>query len=91
MSEARGADREPVIAVEIGEDVRAYPIRILIWHEIVNDTLAGEPIAVTFCPLCNTFLPKGLEWTGSRRTWGLLAFLGALQAFRPNGQRPKPA
>ncbi len=46
--------REPVITVAIGNAVRAYPLQILIWHEIVNDTLGGRPIAVTFCPLCNT-------------------------------------
>ncbi len=47
-------DREPVILVEHGGEVRAYPINILIWHEIVNDTIGGTPVAVTFCPLCNT-------------------------------------
>jgi hypothetical protein len=47
-------DREPVIAVEIGDDRRAYPIRYLTWHEIVNDTVGGVPVAVTFCPLCNS-------------------------------------
>ncbi|PCI21297.1 hypothetical protein COB64_00235 [Candidatus Wolfebacteria bacterium] len=36
--------------------VRAYPQRILNWHEIVNDTVAGDPIAITFCPLCVTSL-----------------------------------
>jgi thiol-disulfide isomerase/thioredoxin len=46
--------QEPVILVEIGTTARAYPIQILMWHEIVNDTLGGAPIAVTFCPLCNT-------------------------------------
>lgn len=46
--------REPVISVHIGREARAYPLRILIWHEIVNDTIAGKPIAVTFCPLCNS-------------------------------------
>ncbi len=45
---------EPVILVQVGEDARAYPIQILIWHEIVNDTVGGEPLIVTFCPLCNT-------------------------------------
>ncbi|MCB1743549.1 MAG: DUF3179 domain-containing protein [Gammaproteobacteria bacterium] len=44
---------EPVIVVSVGEQTRAYPIQILIWHEIVNDTLGDVPIAVTFCPLCN--------------------------------------
>ena len=45
---------EPVIAVELGGKARAYPLQILIWHEIANDVLAGAPIAVTFCPLCNS-------------------------------------
>lgn len=45
---------EPVIAFQVGGDARAYPIQILIWHEIVNDTVGGVPVAVTFCPLCNT-------------------------------------
>jgi hypothetical protein len=49
-------DREPVIELELEGDARAYPIQILIWHEIVNDTVAGQPVAVTFCPLCNTAL-----------------------------------
>lgn len=45
---------EPVILIQVGEETRAYPIQILIWHEIVNDTAAGLPLTVTFCPLCNT-------------------------------------
>jgi len=48
-------DPEPVILV--GEDAqvpRAYPLQILTWHEIVNTRLGDVPIAVTFCPLCNT-------------------------------------
>jgi hypothetical protein len=47
--------REPVITLEIeGEVPRAYPIRYLTWHEIVNDVVGGIPVAVTFCPLCNS-------------------------------------
>jgi len=46
--------REPVMMVSINQAVKAYPIQILMWHEIVNDTLGGTPIVVTFCPLCNT-------------------------------------
>ena len=48
------ADTEPVIAVRIGDDARAYPLRVLIWHEIVNDTVGGTPVSVTYCPLCNS-------------------------------------
>ena len=47
-------DRSPVIAVEIEGEARAYPQAILMWHEIANDEIAGVPIAVTFCPLCNS-------------------------------------
>lgn len=46
-------DREPVIVVQIGKQARAYPLQILMYHEIVNDNLGGAPISVTFCPLCN--------------------------------------
>lgn len=54
-SETRLHDREPVITLELdGAKPRAYPVRYLMWHEIVNDTVAGTPVAVTFCPLCNS-------------------------------------
>ena len=54
-----GGDRfldgqEPVATVEIGDAAKAYPIRIMVWHEIVNDRLGGRPIALTYCPLCNS-------------------------------------
>jgi hypothetical protein len=45
--------REPVIVFEHRGDARAYPLQILMFHEIVNDTVGGLPVAVTFCPLCN--------------------------------------
>ena len=48
------APKEPVIALELAGEARAYPIQILIWHEIVNDRIRDVPVAVTFCPLCNT-------------------------------------
>jgi hypothetical protein len=44
---------EPVISLVIGGDARAYPLRVLIWHEIANDIVGGTPVAVTYCPLCN--------------------------------------
>ena len=46
-------ENEPVIVLKILGKARAYPLQILIWHEIVNDVLNGKPVAVTFCPLCN--------------------------------------
>jgi hypothetical protein len=49
-------DREPVLVAEEGGAARAYPLQIMVWHEIVNDELGGRPIAVTYCPLCNSAL-----------------------------------
>ena len=48
------APREPVIALELSGDSRAYPVHILMWHEIVNDEVGGCPVTITFCPLCNS-------------------------------------
>jgi len=50
------SDTEPVISLAIGDDPRAYPLRVLIWHEIANDTVGDMPVAVTYCPLCNAAL-----------------------------------
>lgn len=47
------ADAEPVIALTIGGESRGYPLRVMTWHEIVNDEVGGVPVAVTYCPLCN--------------------------------------
>lgn len=46
-------EREPVVAFISGEEARAYPLQILIYHEIVNDLVDGKDIAITYCPLCN--------------------------------------
>ncbi len=43
-----------VIGVEISGDARAYPLRLMRWHEVVNDVVGGEPIAVTYSPLCDS-------------------------------------
>lgn len=53
---ARIVDAEPVISLFIRDDARAYPLSVLIWHEIVNDVVGGVPVAVTYCPLCNASL-----------------------------------
>lgn len=47
-------DDEAVIGLTINGDARAYPLRILMWHEIVNDQVGGVPVTITYCPLCNT-------------------------------------
>jgi len=48
------ADEDRVIAISLNGDHRAYPARILDRHEIVNDTIGGTPIAITWCPLCGS-------------------------------------
>lgn len=61
------ADREPVVSVALNGDARAYPLRILMWHEIVNDEIGGIPVTVTYCPLCNTAISfdRRLDGPGS--------------------------
>jgi hypothetical protein len=48
------AGTEPVIGLIVNGVAKAYPLQILTRHEIVNDVIGGVPVAVTFCPLCNT-------------------------------------
>jgi hypothetical protein len=62
--------REPVIAVAVDGQARAYPEQILVWHEIVNDTLGGRPIAVTYCPLCNSALVFDRRVAGRTLSFG---------------------
>lgn len=61
---------EPMMSVEIGGDARAYPLSILVWHEIVNDTVGEVPVAVTYCPLCNMGVVFRREVDGEATTFG---------------------
>lgn len=63
-------DVEPVLIVDIDGDVRAYPIQIMMWHEIVNDTVGGVPLAVTYCPLCNSAITFERTIRGVETTFG---------------------
>jgi len=47
-------DSDPGLGLTVKGESRFYPYSILVWHEIVNDTIAGEPVLVTYCPLCAT-------------------------------------
>lgn len=47
-------DSELVLGLNINGDIRVYPLQILVWHEIVNDVVGDQPVAVTYCPLCFT-------------------------------------
>lgn len=64
------APDEPVVVVDVNGDARAYPIQILAWHEIVNDTVGGVPIAITYCPLCNSAVSYERRIGGTETTFG---------------------
>jgi hypothetical protein len=69
-------DREKVFGVSVGGERRAYPLRYVSWHELVNDTLGGQPVAVTYCALCGS----GIAWSarnpaGGRHTFGTAGLL----------------
>ena len=68
-------DRSPVIALEIKGEARAYPLAILMWHEIANDEIAGLPVAVTFCPLCNSSVTFDRRVKGGALDFGVSGLL----------------
>lgn len=61
---------EAVVALEIGGEAKAYPVQIVIWHEIVNDEVGGVPVSVTYCPLCNSAVTYRREIRGVETTFG---------------------
>ncbi len=67
--------REPVVALIVDGHARAYPLAILMWHEIVNDTIGGTPVTVTFCPLCNTGITFSRIVDGEELTFGTSGML----------------
>ena len=63
-------DLEPVTVFQEKDQVRIYPFQILTWHEIVNDVVGGRPVAVTFCPLCNTAIVFDASVNGMQLDFG---------------------
>lgn len=68
-------DAAAVVAIEVNGDVRAYPLEILTWHELVNDTIGGVPITISYCPLCNSAIAY------DRRVGGLVLDFGTSGAL----------
>ena len=68
-------DKDRVMGVEINGKARAYPIRILNWHEIVNDNHNGTALAVTFCPLCGSGIVYKSSFDGKPHTFGVSGLL----------------
>ncbi len=64
------SDREPMAVVSVNGETKAYPLSILIWHEIVNDEIGGRPVSVTYCPLCNTTIAFDREFRGTVLDFG---------------------
>ncbi len=75
VAEADWDDTEIVVGVALGDQARAYPVSILNWHELVNDTLDGRPILVSYCPLCGTALVFDRKVDGQVRTFGVSGLL----------------
>ncbi len=67
--------QEPVILFVENGDARAYPLQILIWHEIVNDLVGGRPVTITFCPLCNTAIAFDRQLDGVTYDFGTSGLL----------------
>lgn len=68
-------DNDIVIGLVRGIVARAYPTRILVWHEVVNDTVAGDAVAVTYCPLCGTGMVFDRNIDGQEKSFGVSGLL----------------
>ncbi|KAB1188356.1 MULTISPECIES: DUF3179 domain-containing protein [Haloferax] len=68
-------DSFEVVGVELDGIARAYPLAILNWHEIVNDTFDGRPVVVTYCPLCGSAVVADRLVQGEPTYFGVSGFL----------------
>ena len=68
-------DHDRVLAITRGNKAKAYPIRILNWHEVVNDTIDGQPILISYCPLCGTGMAFDPVVDGKTLTFGVSGLL----------------
>lgn len=64
-----------VLGLSADTEAKAYPVRILNWHEIVNDVIGGKPVVVTYCPLCGTGIAFDARVNGQRSTFGVSGLL----------------
>ena len=68
-------DREPVVALELEGEARAYPLRILTSHEVVNDVVGDRSVVVSYCPLCNSAVTFDRELDGQVLRFGVSGLL----------------
>ena len=64
-----------VLGIDFEGEARAYPIRILNWHEIVNDEIKGKAVAVTYCPLCGSGIVYKADSEGEPHKFGVSGLL----------------
>ncbi len=69
------SDGYPVQHINVNGDVRAFPVAIMLWHEVVNDTVGGVPVLVTYCPLCNTAIAFDRRVGGRTLSFGTSGLL----------------
>ena len=74
-ADAPWPDDARVIGVALGGEARAYPLRVLVWHELVNDTVGGQPVLVSYCPLCGTGIVFDRRIGGDVRRFGVSGLL----------------
>ena len=72
---AQLADDDLILGLAVNNDARAYPIRILNWHEVVNDDFGGLPTAITYCPLCGSGVAFVAQQGGKRMQFGVSGLL----------------
>lgn len=68
-------DADRVLGLTLGAEAKAYPIKILNWHEIVNDTVSDTAVVVTYCPLCGTGIALEATLQEHRHTFGMSGLL----------------
>ena len=70
-------DDEPLLSLTLDGETRGYPLRVMTWHEIVNDVVGDVPVALTYCPLCNSGVAFERTVEGEVTTFGVSGFLYA--------------
>ncbi len=76
LQDAEGIpDAVQVMVVQHGGETKLYPYNILVWHEIVNDTVGGKPLAITFCPLCGSAIVFERDVEGQVLEFGVSGLL----------------
>jgi Protein of unknown function (DUF3179) len=68
-------EKDVVFGIALNGEARAYPKRILAWHELARDRVGGVELTIVYCTLCGTVIPYGSEVGGTRRTLGTSGLL----------------